>query len=373
MGSNPLLLEAERFLLEDVRPRAEAIDGDPAQLRWAVNGLCERGLMALKRPEQFGGPAISEEEFRQFQETCARASGALAFLQTQHQSAGSMISKSNNEALKQAYLPLMHDGRKLVGIGFSQLRRPGPPVMRAEPVQGGYLLNGHVPWVTGWDFYSEFLAGATLPDGRAVFAVVPLRTITSPQADTKDLTTLRVSEPMQLAVMQAANTVTVDLESFFVPEEQVAFIQPAGWIQRNDMINVALQGHFAIGCAQAGIDILDQVARKKNLRFLCKAADSLQAELDRCRETTKQAQAQANEETTQERLHVRAWAIDLAVRCAHAAVTASSGAANSVKHPAQRVYREALVFTVSAQTTEIMEATINRLVSRGAPPSDTLS
>jgi hypothetical protein len=61
-------------------------------------------------------------------------------------------------------------------------------------------------------------------------------------------------------------------------------------------------------------------------------------------------------------LHLRAWAIDLAVRCAHAAVTVSSGAANYSNHAAQRVYREAIVFTVSGQTTAVMEATLNRLV-----------
>jgi alkylation response protein AidB-like acyl-CoA dehydrogenase len=66
----------------------------------------------------------------------------------------------------------------------------------------------------------------------------------------------------------------------------------------------------------------------------------------------------------EERLQLRAWAINLAVRCANAAVTVSSGAANYKNHAAQRVYREALVFTVSGQTTAVMEATLARLVSK---------
>lgn len=354
MPGNEVLELAENYLFEEVRPRAEAIDTDPNELRTALEGLCQRGLMALRRPAQYGGPAVSEEEFRRFQETCARVSGTLAFLQTQHQSAGSMISKSRNEALKDEYLPQMADGRKLVGIGFSQLRRSGPPALKAEPTADGYVLTGHVPWVTGWGFYPEFVVGATLPDGRAVFAVVPLR----------DEPGIEVSEPMKLAAMEAANTVTVDFNEFTVPESKVVFIQPDNWIKRNDTINVALQGHFALGCAQAGIDILNQVGEKKGHKFLCEAAEALKRELEDCREATRSAQAQANEETTAERLQVRAWAIDLSVRCAHAAVTASSGAANSVKNPAQRVYREAMVFTVSAQTSEIMEATLNRLVAR---------
>lgn len=334
--------------------------------------------MALRRPAEYGGPEISEEAFRHFQEACARYSGTLSFLQTQHQSAGSMIAKSDNEALRDEYLPKMGSGEKLVGIGFSQLRRGGPPIMRAAQAPGGYLVEGHVPWVTGFDFYPEFLLGATLPDGRAVFAVAPLRSTPLPHPSfSRDVGSdapegkprekneegrIRISEPMRLAAMEAANTVTVDFENYFVPDEKVCFIKEAGWIKNNDQINIALQGHFALGCARAGLDILKAAAEKKNLDFARSACSTLEKELGECREQTRLAQKGVSlEEATDERLKVRAWAIDLAVRCAHAAVTASSGAANSIDHPAQRVYREALVYTVSAQTTQIMEATLDRL------------
>lgn len=50
------------------------------------------------------------------------------------------------------------------------------------------------------------------------------------------------------------------------------------------------------------------------------------------------------------------------LRCANAAITVSSGAANYQDHPAQRVYREALVFAVSGQTTAVMEATLAELI-----------
>jgi alkylation response protein AidB-like acyl-CoA dehydrogenase len=356
ISGEPILQEAERFLREEVAPRAQEIDADPEALRSALDGLCRRNLMAIRRPPQYGGPGLSEPAFRQFQESVARYSGALAFLQTQHQSAGSMISKSPNQRLKEEYLPQMGDGRKLVGIGFSQLRRPGPPVLRAEPVAGGYRLNGSVPWLTGWTFYPEFLVGATLPSGEAVFGVLPFQPSEASGAS------IRFSEPMRLAAMESPLTVSAELENWLLPEELVCFVQRAGWIQNNDMINITLQGHFALGCARAGLDVLDQAAQKKPLPFLARAHHALQEELEECRAATTEAHAQPNEETTEERLRIRAWAIDLAVRCAHAAVAASSGAANSLSHPAQRVYREALVYTVSAQTSAIMEATLDRLV-----------
>ncbi|HEY0866763.1 MAG TPA: hypothetical protein VGE01_05275, partial [Fimbriimonas sp.] len=269
-----------------------------------------------------------------------------------HQSAVGMIARGENQELAEEYLPRMHDGGKLVGIGFSQLRRPGPPLMRATGTNDGYLLEGTVPWVTGWSFYPEFLIGAALPDGEAVFGVVPLT----------DQEGIQVSPPMRLAAMEAAMTVSVRFDGYLLPRSRVAFLRPAGWIQRNDMINIALQGHFALGCAEAGLDILRGNADRRGDCFLEESHAALSSELARCREATRKAQRSADEETTEERLEVRAWAIELAVRCAHAAVASSSGAANSLDHPAQRVYREALVYTVSAQTTPIMEATLRRLV-----------
>lgn len=369
MGNDTEILEtAVQYLTNEVRPRAQEIDREPEALKKALDGLCALDLMALKRPQSYGGPAIGEHSFRIFQQEVARTSGSLAFLQTQHQSAVGMIAKSENAALKAEYLPKMGNGEKLVGIGFSQLRRPGPPMMTAKSCPGGYLLTGSVPWITGYTYYPEFLIGATLDSGEAVFAVVPLETTREGSGS------IKVSEPMELAAMYTAMTVSAEFDNWFVPDEKVAFIRPQGWIQNNDMINIALQGHFAIGCAQAGLDVLQAAAEKRGFAFLKDAHQRLASELEACRTETDEAQVAIEQEQSQPgeetqdvmewRLKVRAWAIDLAVRCAHAAVTASSGAANSLGHPAQRIYREALVYTVSAQTTPIMEATLNRLMSR---------
>ena len=356
-----VLHEAKRFLAEEVKPVAELIDRDSEALHKVVLRMGELNLLALKRPDKFGGPAMSEILFRTFQEEIARTSGTLAFLTTQHQSAVSMIANGENDSLKQEYLRKMANGERLVGIGFSQLRRSGPPIMTAIPDGAGFRLNGHVPWITGWTFYPEFLIGATLPDGQALFAVVPFVDV---PGDDQAGGTVQISRPMELASMGTALTVTADFTNFYVDASKVAFTKPAGWIQTSDMINIALQGHFAIGCAMAGIDVVRNNADKKPFPFLAETVRALESELYELKMATAQAQRSSDESTTPERLQVRAWSIDFAVRCAHCAIAASSGAANSIHHPAQRIYREALVFSVSAQTPPIMEATLERLTSR---------
>lgn len=359
MDSQSHLLEiTESYLKESVAPYSAEIDQNPEALRTALKGLGERSLLALRVPKVWGGEEVDEETFQNFQELVTRYSGALAFLQTQHQSAAGMLLLSPNTALKQEYLPQLSNGQRLIGVGFSQLRREGDPPVKAFPIEGGYQLEGQVPWVTGFSLFHQFIVAAVLPDGCSVFGVVPL--VDTVQNSGGMIT---FSEPMQLAAMTSTNTVTAQLRNWFLPQSQVVSLKPVGWIQENDHKNVLRSVPFALGCATAGLDIVSAVSQTKPHSFILKALESLNQELLSCRTALKEAQQQL-EISFAERLQIRAWAIDLAVRCAHAAVTVSSGAANYSYHAAQRVYREALVFTVTGQTTAVMEATLARLVKR---------
>jgi len=349
-----LLDIAETYLREAVAPHATEIDSDADALRDALIGLGDRSLLSLRVPKAWGGAEVSEKTDRTYQEMVARYSGALAFLQTQHQGATGMLAQSENDTLKQKYLPHIHS-RVLFGVGFSQLRHQGVPPVKAIPVEEGYQLDGQVPWVTGWSFFQAFIVGAVLPDGRSVFGVLPFKN-TSQNGEGE----ITFSEPMPLAAMASTNTVTAHLNRWFLNNKDVVFVKPAGWIHENDKKNVLLHGFFALGCARAGLDIVESASQTKQLPFITEAFKDLNQELTACRTVMIQQQPQTM--TVAEKLQLRAWAIDLAVRCAHAAVTVSSGVANSSYHAAQRVYREALAFTVFGQTTAVMEATLAMLV-----------
>ncbi|MCV3214202.1 cyclase family protein [Plectonema radiosum NIES-515] len=337
------------FLIKEVAPKANEIDSNPQALYQALQGLGKLGLLALRSNKQ-----LTEATFGDFQELIARYSGALAFVQTQHQSAAAMLTASSNSALQQEYLKPMGNGQLLIGVGFSQLRRQGKPLTLAVPVAGGYQLNGVVPWVTGWNLFQHFIIAATLPDGSAVFGIVPFV-----QTSQKSRGEITFTTPAQLAAMTSSNTVSATLTRWLLPQEQVVFIKPPGWIHENDKNNILRATFLATGCAFAGLDIIDAAKEKKSLPFITNAFESLLQELTQCRTLIREAQKKSI--GIAECLQMRAWAIDLATRIAHAAVTVSSGAANYMHHPAQRIYREALVFTVTGQTTAVMEATLEQL------------
>lgn len=353
-----LLGVVESYLRDAVAPNATILDRDPDALKTALQGLGSRHLLGLKLPEPWG--KVDPEMAWEIQEAIARYSGALAFLQTQHQSAGSAISRSQNQALKAEYLPHLATGNRLLGIGFSHLRRQGHPLVKALPIKGGFLLSGTVPWVTGFGLFSEVVLGAELPDGMAVYGIIPL---VNCQENGGKITW---NAPMSLAAMQSTQTVSGVLEEWFLPEERVLFMQPAGWIHQSDRKTVLNNSALILGCARAGLDIIEAIAQKKPLPFISAAFDSLNHELNTCRQQIQQLMfRQSREELDSwysQALPLRVQAIDLAYRTAQAAITVSSGASNLGESQAGRVYREALVFGVSGQTSAVMEATLAQLM-----------
>src|SRR5262249_55057099 len=150
--------------------------------------------------------------------------GVTTFTQAQHHGPSRMIASGPNDTLKHLLLPDLAAGRRMCAISFAHLRRPGPPVLRAEPVEGGYRLNGTAPWVTCWGLMAEVVFGATLPDGRFVFLWSP-----GDRADFPDLFdgsappdgawgSLHASAPLPLCAMNASATVELTLSDWFIPQ-----------------------------------------------------------------------------------------------------------------------------------------------------------
>src|SRR5689334_13239168 len=215
---------ALQFLSDRVRPRAGELDQNPDALRDALADMGRHGLLGLRVPRDSGGLGFGPIEFRRFQEASARASGALAFLESQHQSACSLVARCSNEALRDRLLPRLARGKETSAIAFSHLRRPGAPLVTATPAEGGYRLRGRLPWVTGWGLFTLCVTAAPLSDGRILFAVHALG----------DVVGMSASPALDLAAMAVTQTVSVELDDFFVPEADVLDLHPATWIQEND-------------------------------------------------------------------------------------------------------------------------------------------
>ncbi len=336
-----------------VKPNANHLDNNSPALFDAFYALGARGWLIPKAPERWQGLGLTGLGYQQFQQTVARYSGALAFLQTQHQSAASLLLASDNVALQRQYLPEMATGAKRLGVGFSQLRRRLKP-LSAKAVAGGYRLSGQVPWVTGAGLFTDFVGAAVLPDGQAVFGVLPLASQLVAGGS------LQVDAPMALAGLSATNTVSVRLENWFLAATAVVGTRPAGWIEQRDRANPLSPLGLIFGCTEAGMDVLKTALVKRQIdhalaQQLSLKLAKLQRDLPRISALPKDAFV--------EKIALRGQAITLMQTSAMAATVATSGAANAITHPAQRVYKESLVFSVSGQTSAGAIATLDSLLT----------
>jgi len=333
------LESAHAWLRETLADQADALDTDSDALATALAALGQQGLLGLKVSRVRGGEGWTGGDFLAWQRACARTSGALAFLQAQHQSACAVASVSPNPLIQTHWLPLLASGQHTSGIAFSHLRRPGP-VLAAARVTGGWRLEGTAPWVTGHDLFTDCTTAAAVPeqDG-TLFVLHPF----------EEQPGLRVGPVLELAAFTAANTVTLTFDDYFVPDDRVVAIAPADWVSAKDRLGVASQGMLALGCAYGAADLLGGQGVGA---ALLEELGGLQAEL--------LALVDDGDRYSQA-LGVRARVITLMGRCAHAAVAAAAGSANLAGHPAQRIWREALVFTVLSQSPDVRRATLDAL------------
>ncbi|TAD75279.1 MAG: acyl-CoA dehydrogenase [Oscillatoriales cyanobacterium] len=343
-------------LLDTIAPQAQQLDSDPVALAAAMDWLGDRGWLAMKVPSIWGGRGASELEYGQFREALARCSGALAFLQAQHQSAAASIAKGENEALKQTYLPPIAQGKTRLGIAFSHLRRSQCPIT-AQAVAGGWEITGTAPWVTGLGHFAEAVLAVPIAGAdRVLFCIVPI-------APTEHChSRIQPGQLMTLGAMNSTQTATVEFDHWLVPTDYTIGIKPGDWIQKIDRQNVLQGSFFALGCTQAVLDRLVSLFREKRSVAIAAVHDHLSHRLQQLRHAIYQAMdATSSLDVYEQKLQLRSQAIGLMSRAVQVGLIAEGGSANLTSSVAQRLLRESTIFATSGQTPEILAATLSEI------------
>lgn len=339
-----LLAEAQRIADSLLEPQAERVDRSGRVPRENLDALAAAGLV--------DGARQSDAFRKAFVEILCAACGTTYFILTQHLGSCGQIQHSENPLLRERLGEAMATGQHYVGVGFGHLRRP-QPMLRATPVTGGWTLTGVAPWVTGWPVLGGTIYGAHLPDGRHLYVY----------ADAIESDQQRASAPLPLCAMGATETVEVTLDQLFVPEENFVRFSSAEQLTLSDTLNLCGNVSPMLGVARGSVTLLRQLARKKPFPILSEAADALEAQINASRTTcdTLAASDKTVAGWRERALTARAEAIELGVRAAHTAVAAASGGANSLDHPAQRRYREAMFYTLFQQSSELLQGTVRHL------------
>ena len=347
-------------LSDDIfRPHAQEADqGNIAgRVGQNIRLLANSGFFGLGIPKEFGGMEADEETRREYLETIASACGVTAFVQQQLHAGGGFVGGVEDDSLRKEWLPRFASGEQLCGVAFSHLRRPGPPAVTAREVTGGYIINGTAPWVTGWSLLDAFILGASIPESDSHVFVVVRKGI--------QIDFLTPSLPIPLAVMNASDTVILTINEMFIPKRDVLYMRPADSLRHSDLCGVTGHVFLPLGCVRGSIWLLRSLAERPGKYALTAVADAFQIEADACRREALRWNGSCVDlaDYKQRSTNARSAAIFLAMRAAHAAVTASAGSGILLSNPAQRLLREAVFYTTTAQTADVQASTLDLLIS----------
>ncbi|WP_433927316.1 acyl-CoA dehydrogenase family protein [Sorangium cellulosum] len=357
-----LVERARRLAALVLAPAANATDQAEAVPREHLRALADAGLLGVATPARHGGHGAPARVAREVLEILAGACGVTAFVQMQHATAACpLIARGDNEALKERVLPRLAAGERFCTVGFSHVRRPGPPMVRVEPDGDHVRLHGTVPWLTGHGIADDAVIAGALPDGRLMYVLTSLQAGDS----------IEVSPPLRLSAMNASATVSLTLRDLRVGPEQVIATVTREQQAARDVAGLLTPSALSLGVAGAAAALLADLAERRGSAHLAGAARTFDDEREAARaEVNEWAERPEAEGYGEHAVRVRAWCIDLGVRAAHAAVAATGGSANLLDHAAQRLFREAMLYSLTAQTRDLQAVTVQRLLDRGGGAMD---
>jgi alkylation response protein AidB-like acyl-CoA dehydrogenase len=335
-----------------LRAHANIADAAPVWPADSWQALRNCGALGWCIPAAYAGEGWTSTALLDGYEGLAAACLTTCFILSQRDAACRRLVGSGNEAISRELLPALARGEAFATVGLSQLttsRQHLQPSFVARHVDGSFVMNGVIPWVTGAAQAEHLVIGAVLEDGRQILAVLP-----------RDLGGVSISPPLDLMALQGSLTAEIRcddvvLDSRWVlagPEEQIM----AGGREGTGGLETSC---LALGLARAGIDYLsNEATTRPDLRVTAERLEqtrqSLHHEMHNLALGGCTAQAAAA---------LRARANSLVLRATQAALTASKGSGFLREHPAQRWARQALFFLVWSCPRPAAEATLAALAS----------
>ncbi len=325
-------------------PMAQAVDGASSLPAEHFEAISRVGLFSMAAPQDLGGLGLGPAESRQVLRRLGSGCGATAFAFTQHHGVVAALARTENRALRQDWLARLCDAT-LAGIAFAHVRRPGPATVRAQRERSGWRVDGEAPWATSWGRAEVFLVAATTDDDQLLWFLIP--------GCSSDRVT--ASDPLGLVVFGATATVRIRFDGLLVPDSDVVELVPRAIWQVGDRRAAARPSPLCLGVGDRALALLGEAAPAT-----ADALRELWAEAGRRAEEAALAVDHQSDDVAAVAA-VRAETVFAVQRLTTALLAAAGGQGAELRHPAQRLAREALFYVVQAQNEDGRQATLKAL------------
>ena len=366
-----------RFADEQIAPlaaKADAQDWFPREELWTQMGAL--GLHGITVEEEYGGLGLGYLEHVIAVEEVSRASAAIGLSYGAHSNlCVNQIRRWGNADQKAKYLPKLISGEHVGSLAMSEAGA-GSDVesmkLKADKVQGGYVLNGTKFWITN----------ATCADTLVVYAK------TSPEAGSrgitaflieKDMPGFNIGQKIDKVGMRGSPTAELVFTDCEVSEDQVMGPENGGvgvLMSGLDYERVVLAG-LQLGIMQACLDtVIPYVRERKQFGKPIGSFQLMQAKVADMYVMLQSARSyvynvakacDAGQTTRFDAAGAILLASENAVKVAGEAIQALGGAGYTKDWPVERYWRDAKLLDIGAGTNEIRRMLIGReLIGAGA-------
>lgn len=271
-----LLAGVRRVAQGSLAAQVTAIDRDGLYPRAVLQELAGLGAMSahLDTP---GRPGDYFQAIQAMAEV-ARVCGATGFMVWCQAVCGLYLQQSGSPALTGEVLQDHIAGRRLGGTALSNPMKSYAAIesllLKARPVDGGYVVNGTLPWVSnlGPDHYCGAIAA--VDGGDPATEIMFLLRCDAPGVTLRNCPSF--------SAMEGTGTYALQLQDHFVGADALIAAPAKPWIARIRAAFVMLQCGMAVGITQGAIDSMWEVEAQLGHvnQFLEDRPDQMQAELD---------------------------------------------------------------------------------------------
>lgn len=241
---HPVLARAARIADDVLFTAATEVDAADLVPTSHLDALAEAGLYGLSGPIAAGGLGADAVTATRVVEVLAGGCLSTTFIWLQHQGVLGRISESAAE-VRDEWLAPMCRGKARAGVAIAGIR-PGVEPLRARTVDGSWVLDGEVPWVTGWGRIDVVHVAALDHTGDVVWLLL----------DAVDSASLRV-ERARLVAVDASGTVTVRFTGHVVAGDRLTSRTSYDAWQAADLAALRGNGSLALGVAGRCARLLD--------------------------------------------------------------------------------------------------------------------
>ncbi len=349
--THPLVVRIREYVDTVLRPAALRTDRDGVD-RARIDELAGLGLLNHLSSPRWGGADVDRATDRRLHELIAGGCFNTWLVWAQHASLNGRLSAlerhgdPGSDLVRRALR-----GEILLGAGVSDVRRFPDKYVHASRVEGGWVFDGTISWVSGWGLNAAITVGAVEPTTEQVVTAL----VTVGDSTTSDA-------PLRLAAVGGGRTERVRLTRTFVPAEHVLTIQPLEQARYEDIgvASDARSHHF--GLAETVLTELehsaDEPARRVAATWRPRVADIRRTAYALADESAERG---GGPHRIDERLATKVASGEALATLTRALVISRTGRGLADDDTAQLHARSALFVLVQGQTAAVRHAQLDQL------------